>query len=156
MYELPTYYLLPLVGVNFKTLGVYKTGLNLKTTKINLKTNQIVCEVHSINNVPLDCFKSVSYKKIEGNTIIYKFPSHLTKTLDAFLEGRYSQIPESIKDWIIRYSGLDPRDDVIAGLYKKTVLKEKIERELAVKLSDDAELLEAPKATWFIEEKEEA
>lgn len=156
MYELPTYYLLPLVGVNFKTLGVYKTGLNLKTTKIRLKTNEIVCEVHSIGNVPLDCFNSASYKETEDNTVIYKFPSHLTKTLDAFLEGRYSRIPQSIKDYIIRYSGLDPRDDVLLGLTKSSELREKLEAELEVKLPEEAELLEAPKATWFIEEKEEA
>ena len=150
MHELPTYCLLPLVGLNFKNFGLYKNSSNLKSTKINVKTLKLICEVYSLSVLPDKVKKVDRYVGINGNILTYDFPKRLRITLKAFVAGNYSKIPSSIKEYIVKHSGVSKEHEFILGLHKDSALKLKLEQELKVTIEEDAELLQAPKEEWFV------
>jgi len=150
MHDLPTYYLLPLVGLNFKKFGVCNSKSNLKSTKIDLKQLKLICEVKILERVDSSVYQVGSYAGNFENSIIYDFPGSLVKTLDAFTEGKYSKIPTSIKDYIVKHSGLPKNHDVLLALNKDYKLKLKLEKALDESLDEEAELLSIPNEEWFI------
>lgn len=156
MYELPTYYILPLTGLNFKSFGRFvRNEWNLKSTKINLDKNYIKCEVYDLTLVPREVTKNEEFIRFEEpNSILFNIPNTIEKTTKLFVKGQYSKFPDTIKQWIKKHAGIPSTHDAILALYKDKRLKLKLENELEVYLPDDVELLEAPKDLWFIKEKE--
>ena len=158
MFELPTYFILPLTRLNFKDFGRFqREEWNLKSTKINLLEKYIKIEVYDIVLVPRGVLNNENFIKIiKPNSIKLNIPSTVSKTLVYFERGQYSKFHNSIKEWIKRYSGLPGTHDYIQALYQNEKLRIKIENELGVKIEKGVELLEAPKSSWFmVEEKEE-
>ena len=158
MYNLPAYYLLPLIGLNFKNFGSYKTKSNLLSIKLNIKTLKLICRVHKIANVQPKVYEPKSYLgNRETNVIVYKFPESLSLTVEAFSTGKYSKIPSSIKEYIVENCGLPKTHDVLLALQKDSTLREKLEDSLSLKdslirLDENAELLSIPKEEWFVSE----
>jgi len=152
MHNLVTYYLLPLAGVNFCSFGSYQRKSNLKSVKLDIKNLKLICFTYNIANVHYTAFNVAAFdKKIENdNIIIYNFPARLTKTIKAFVTGKYSTIPGSIKQHIKKNSGLPATHDIILGLDKDPRLKKYLEEKLNIIIEDHAELLEAPKKEWFL------
>lgn len=156
MFELPTYFILPLTRLNFKDFGKFqRSEWNLKSTKINLQEKYIKIEVFDIVLLPKGVLDNENFIKIvKPNSILLNIPTTISKTLRYFERGQYSKFPDSIKNWIKVYSGLPKTHDYIQALYKSDKLRKKLENELGVSLSKGAELLEAPKDKWFIVEQE--
>ena len=155
MFELPTYFILPLTGLNFKDFGKFQRNeWNLKFTKINLQEKYIKIEVYDIVLLPKGVLDNENFiKVVKPNGILLSIPSTISKTLRHFERGQYSKFSNSIKEWIKTYSGLPKTHDYIQALYKSDKLRVRLENELGVSLSKGAELLEAPKDKWFIVEQ---
>lgn len=76
---------------------------------------------------------------------IFEFPDFYISEYYSFLDGGYSKFSEHSKKNIIRYtSDVHKYPDAVQGvvhiLYKNKVRKEELERQLDIKLDDDAEL----------------
>jgi len=149
MHDLPTYYLLPLVGVNFKDFGTYHQGSNLISTKINIKTLKLICNVKNIRSIHQKVYETKQFSMEEGDNLIFNFPSNLPQTLNAFVKGKYSTIPRAIKKYLFENSGLPRNHDVLLALNKTASLRERLEDQIGEALPKDAELLSVPEEKWF-------
>ena len=158
MYTLPTYFILPLTGVNYKDFGLLtSTKYNLRNTKINLQKGYIECEVISHLKVPDKIFRAksyINYRKDNPCLFLLKLPSKLVKTIEAFVNGKYSKIPPNIKRYLKNHSGLPENHNFLLALDKHQKLRDLLEFELQVRINEDAELLSSPEEEWFIKEEE--
>ena len=154
--ELPTYFILPLTRLNFKSFGKFGTNWNVKNTKIDLQEKKIHVKVYKIELIYADVVNNENFVKIiKPDEIILNIPDTINSTLKFFSKGQYSRFPETIKQWIRSYSGLPEGHNYLLALDKDEKVRKELEISLKVCLPLDAELLEAPKEEWFIVKEEE-
>lgn len=152
MYELPTYFILPLCGVNFKDFGrLVRNEWNFKDCKVNVEEKLVRCEVFNTDLVPNRLLETGSFLRLDEANKYYYFqiPETIRITLDQFVEGRYSEIPNPIKRFLEQYSGLHSDHEYFQALHKDSRLRQQLQEDLEVLIEEDAELLDPPKAEWF-------
>ena|SRR4030042_52060 len=142
--------------------GKYKDCL-LILHDFSFRNPEFTAYEHRLTNNPY----FVELKDIENKVLyVFKFPEEYMEEYNHFKNGKYSKFGKDAKDTIINFFG-----NIYAGnlnavnflllikqiLYKEQKLKEKIEKELNVTLSDDAELTdiaESVNETFDITNKE--
>lgn len=85
----------------------------------------------------------------DSTLFIYEFPKAYKQELDYFKQGKYSKFGQDAKMKILKFfhrllgtstAGLKVLTDIKHVLYKNKILKEKLEEQLDVKISKNAEL----------------
>lgn len=157
--NLCSYFILPLIGLNRLSFGDSKNFINSYLTP---ELTHIIVELQK----PIGSYQDHSeyvtdYTKDGVVTIIFRLPSIYRATAAKFKEGKYSQFSSEAKQLIKKKSGLNYKVPNGAGklhsskkllaLDKDVELKQHLEKELAVKLGKDAELLSIPDDSEFKE-----
>lgn len=150
--NLCTYYLLPLIGLNKLTFGRPENFVNCYLD------NEGKYLVVALNDFPVNLEQHPNYKfdfeNEEGVMAVFEIPAKYHPTVVKFRDGKYSHFSDEVKSIIKKKSGLRWNVPIEGGktvsakellaLDKDRVLKEKLERDLRVRIDDDAELISAP------------
>jgi len=80
----------------------------------------------------------VEYAVDNAKFICYRYP--YTDIYETFTNSKYSNFPNSYKQRILNYHKLPSSSQQSMILYRNKFLKEKIEKELEIKLDDNIEL----------------
>jgi hypothetical protein len=128
--SLVAYYILPTIGLNFKTFGVF-----FKTAKLTKDLSGIVVTLARGCKEPF--WENYYYQKdydLGADTIaIFRVPDFFVNDVKLFAEGKYSQMSTTIKRKICKGSGLVHSKQVdnlivtdvrLLVLTKSTVLRE--------------------------------
>lgn len=151
-------YILPLIGLNSTSFGIG----NFITSRISTDNEYLCVELKQLNNVVVQHpFYRFSFEKEDVKCAVFKLPEELKEVIVLFREGKYSKFPDSIKNVIRKKSGLrykvaQPDGSFrsareLLALDKDKELRKAIEKELAVKLSSDAELVSSPSDDDFFQ-----
>lgn len=169
-YNLTTYFMLPLLKLNYKSFGE-DNFINSYLTR----EGQLVVEIKDkdIAGAYWDHHNYITDFDLEVTTIIFEIPTMFDKDVKKFMEGKYSEMDLLTKDIIKKYSGLNWRvptgqfrESVVDGrtvkeelfsnsrylmaLDRDSRLKDLMETELEVKLPSSAELLDKPSEREYI------
>lgn len=155
--NLCTYFLLPLTGVNKSTFGEYRfrqCWLSRNHKELIVSANKGVNQI-----IEKDLQKNQNYtwySHVAGiDYFCLQIPEQFTKEVARFLNGKYSKFSEESisiieKNSTLKFNYEVPGDDSIVtdrkllALKLSKVLKESLENDIGVHLSDDAELLDKP------------
>lgn len=151
-------YILPLIGVNSTSFGVG----NFITSCISTDSEYLVVALKQLNTIATqNPFYKFNFEKDGTIYAVFKLPPELKKTVELFREGKYSKFPDAVKNQIRKKSGLRYKVAQPDGSFRSArellaldrdkELKKAIEKELEVKLSDDAELISVPMEHDFFE-----
>ena len=161
-FNLCTWYLMPLAGLNINSFGA-DNFINCFVVK---GRQQIAVAVHdTVMCMPMffhPQYESVC-KDFEFPVMVFNFPDLWKEEFDLFLQGKYSEMSDGAKDTIRAYSGLRYQvpdqggvpltDAVLMALERHESLKEKWLELLGEDTDLSGELLSAPKPQWFLEIK---
>jgi hypothetical protein len=76
--------------------------------------------------------------------MVFNIPDKYNLIYDCFLQGKYSYLPDTYKQHILKFTS-QPKDGKIHRiLYKSKLLKEEMEKSLGCKIPDNAELYDPP------------
>lgn len=145
-------YILPLLNLNKYSFGEQTNFVNSYVNDDDaLIIVQVTKPVTNVTGHPLFRF---NFDKAGHTYYVFELPGKHRETVRKFREGKYSQFPEDAKNQIKKKSGLSYRIPTSTGklksakellaLDKDRNLKEKMEQDLAVKIDDDAELMDIP------------
>lgn len=146
-------YVLPLLGLNQWSFGSVDKYVNSYVAEDD---EHIVVECKHPYSVIItnNANYKLSFEKDGNYFAVFNVPTFYRDDVKRFREGKYSKFTESAKNTIRKKSGLTYRSPVVGGKFntasellaldKDKVLKEYWEKELAVKISDEAELMSIP------------
>lgn len=162
-YNLCTYFLLPLVRLNFKSFSLFDViaDENFKQCYVNRYQPYLYVDVVNPELIDPGAIKSEYYDGIRDYFIRYKVPEKYYVALDLFHEGKYGDFPDAVKGMIRRYSGLMFNQfDVESGFYvtdplllamdRSPEIKIQLEAALGVKLPKDADLISVPSDSNYV------
>ena len=89
------------------------------------------------------CVKHIEYDKYHV-MYLFKIPDEFKEDIEYFLEGNYSKFSDTLKKLISKFYGGNKNSIIYQIIYKSPNLKQIIEKDLNVKLGDDAELASKP------------
>jgi hypothetical protein len=157
--NLCNYYILPLIGLN-------KLSFGKEDNFVNSYLTTDLCNIVVKLKEPLGSYEKHKAYKTDYNsedgliTVIFTLPQNFRATAAKFKEGAYSQFSYEAKQLIKTKSGLnykvpDGKGSVtsskkLLALDKDKDLRTIMEKELAVKISPDAELYSIPEPHEFI------
>lgn len=155
-------YVLPLLGINQFSFGSPSKYVN---SYVSEDDEHIIVEcLHPYSTIITNHanFK-LSFEKDRHYFAVFEVPVFYKDDIKRFREGKYSKFSESAKNTIKKKSGLTWRAPQAAGGYKSAPellaldkdkeLKRHLERELVVKIDDDAELASIPGEDNFFDLK---
>ena len=157
--NLVTYYLLPLVGLNKAVFGrSFKSSfIDKEGSKVYINLTK---EMSSTGYKKVKCYIADVYSK-DKLYAVYILPEELSKDVQLFLKGFYSQMSRTTKKLIYAGSGLPYNKSVgdfkmsspiLQALDKSKVLRVFMLRVLGVDtLPNSGELITKPRPFWFIE-----
>lgn len=136
--------ILPMLGGN-KKMFLHKYLVNCFINYQEYKNKIILVYNHTIETFhkALQKFSNfVKYIRLKGNYKMYIFdpPSKHLEDYNKVLEGKYSQIDNTYKLKILDYNNLEIDSAMGNILFKSTQRRLKMEKELGIELSEDAEL----------------
>lgn len=156
--NLVNYYVLPLVGVNYHLFGrkFKKAFINKELTKVFVKVSDFpMGKGYSSNSTHL------SDAVLEGRKyVIYNIPSKFRKDLTLFKNGKYSKMSRETKKIIYNGSGLPYNKKVsdfritspiLQSLDKTKVLRKYLNTYFGMTIKSNAEYIDEPEPSWFIE-----
>ena len=155
-HNLASYFVLPL-------LELYPNSFK-KDTYINTlitKDNRVVVHVTDLDQIDINAHVNYLFDLTyeENNYIIYEIPPMFKDDLKKFKIGRYRHYSEMAIDKIKKYSGLQYNikqqgryvtDKRILALLGSDILRTHLEHSLEVTISKEADLLDPPNETNFI------
>jgi hypothetical protein len=146
-------YVLPLLGLNQYSFGSPDKFVN---SYLSEDDEHLVVEcVNPFSTIITNHtnFK-LSFDRDNKHFAVFNIPDYYKPDVKKFKEGKYSQYTESAKNIIRKKSGLTYKVPVAGGGYKSALellaldkdkeLKKWWDEKLAVKISDDAELMSIP------------
>lgn len=150
-------YLLPLLDLNKFSFGEPSNFINSYLNEDDsLLVVQVVNSWPSVTNHTNFRF---DFTRDNNTFYVFELPEKYQGVVKTFREGKYSRFPDDVKALIKKKSGLSWRVPVSGGgvktakellaLDKDKELKEHLERSLAVKLPNDAELISIPSEDNF-------
>lgn len=89
------------------------------------------------------CVKHIDYDKYHV-MYLFKIPSEFKGDIEHFLEGKYSKFSNTLKKLILKFYNGEKQNMVYQIVSKSPNLKQLIEKDLNVKLDNDAELHSKP------------
>lgn len=148
-----------------------KTSIFL-TPMLNKSRNQLKIDSYFINSYISDCHQYLCllyrytgtnlYKTFEENMIkdklcvkhiehdkyhvmyLFKIPDEFKSDIEHFLEGNYSKFSKELKNLILKFYNGEKNSTIVQIINKSPSLKKIIEKDLNVKLEDNAELASKP------------
>lgn len=157
--NLCNFYILPLLGYNKTSFGGVGNFVNSYLTQ-NL--SHVVVELNaSVGDFEYSKHYVTDITGENGNIFVFfEIEPKWAETIELFVQGKYSKFPHDAKLIIKQLSGLKykmPRDGqlisskFLLALDKDPDLRKKLEKELDVKLSHDAELVDIPGSNNFFQ-----
>lgn len=153
-YNLCSTYILPLLGLNKFSFGT--TSDPFINSYLSEDEKHVVVETTRTVSALITNNPAFRFKFSEGNQYfsVFEVPSFYLEDVSKFKEGKYSQFSNSTKEQIRKKSGLNYKIAQPGGKFrsapellvldKDKALREKLEEDLAVKISEDAELASIP------------
>ena len=155
--NLATYYVLPLVELSENSFGDAEETITTDSNFINCyltRENHIAVKVESSDRVPISIFSSPYYftdfDTSEGYFIIFRVSTSYKEDLEKFRNGKYSTLSTNAKARISIYTGLSDKTRLIRVLSRDKILKNELEKEYNIRLSDTDEVKSMPHDENFI------
>lgn len=161
-YNLCTWYLLPLVGLNRFSFG---EGLFINSY-LDRKNLWIIVQIPDLNLVSAKLKVSAIrlWSNDRGGFLAYSLPSMSAYDVHWYIKGMYSRFSNSLKSIIFERSGLPYRklksdggtetDIRLLALEGREVVRDFIERELQVIMDPNQEVLGKPSPESFMDIEE--
>lgn len=158
---LVTYYLLPLCGVNKTTFGK-----SFKTSYVNKEGTKVFVELKKNMVAPL-YKEAVNYEAeiVIGTTkfVTFKLPLNMHESAQRFIEGKYSHMSSTAKKIIYKTSTL-PYNKRAGSFAVSSPILQALDRTKTLRtflldyigetdLPPNAEFIDKPRETWFVENR---
>ena len=102
-YNLSTYFLLPLAGMNMTTFGGDTNYLNCFLGSLG----ELIVEVQNVEWCPEMTRSLINWENDKGTYYIHvDIPEHFLEEYELYKEGKYSEFSQKAKDIIYTHSGL--------------------------------------------------
>ncbi len=158
--NLCTYFILPILRLNKFSFG----GSNFIDSYLTTDCKFIATKVYDSTIISRTVKKHAGFVKEEirdgYHILFFRIPPRHVKDVALFIAGKYSKLPEEVKNMIYGGSGLDYQvsskgkintDMRLLALTRHESLREMWERELKSPVGPDDELLEPPGSRSFID-----
>ena len=141
------YYILPLLGINKKTFGVY-----FKDAKLLPSKDAVVVELYKGCKEPFweNKFYQTDYTIDSTTFAIFSLPEEFKEDINLFCEGKYSQMSQLAKSKIYKHSGLYYNKQIdnlvvtdmkLLALSKSPILRNHIQDTFKIRIGKNVELL---------------
>ena len=145
--SLVAYYILPLIGLSFKTFGMY-----FKDCKLFRSQDAVQVQIYKGCKEPfwINDFYQVDYTIDDIIYITFALPSEFGDDISLFCKGKYSKMSNKAKDKIYKHSGLLHNKQIdntvvtdmkLLALTKSPILKQWIRDNFKLVFGNNVEMI---------------
>ena len=163
MHNLCTYYLLPLIGINKFSFGV---TINFRNCYCNPVGTELYVTVYYTLTSLKDHPSLVRIEDVPGAPVyVFSLPEQWQADFQQYKLGKYSRFSDQAKELIrhqsgLRYRAINPNGlpttdirllAIDADPTRRDILRKKLSEYLDFPIAEDAELLDAPLESSFVQ-----